>query len=1303
MYASGISAPVRIPDPMLRGDVSGRVPFALVAVILLLGVGVSGLLAAKLGREEGERRAHEAQLEALGRIADQVHSEITSQGRLIAAAAIAEGTDGLVNESRVDEVFRAGVKDYLARHFPRALRGITIEVAAATLSIRLLEREMVDIVPPNRTVTEQIDGTAVETPDSSAPDEWRNVSRYTYFEIDGAVNYTLRFGSTELRRNETVSLPVPIPAPMMEAKLEQATRRGAGDLVGVGRTVKAILASLVQYRLMDGYASYVSPGTSTVDILSEREVALAVNFAIVLEEVRLFRTFDRDAAIALDEALGVLPDVPSDLPPPTAERALAQLLDRYGRGGTLDAVDLYALWRRFDVVGVSVESVFAQAIAAVQDQIALKLLDYLGLMPLADFLTGITEWLSQAWEDFLGWLGFETRKLQQMRQYVREIFGHAGETTRFASPMEIPLAERTYAVWNGSADVPITVSAHAVLATFVERDLLSDDFRTFWEECFGLFAGRLKSVHDGARDLANDVASNIARVAVESGLLHARVSAVIDPKDRVSFLESLTTQVGRDVDAAMVGLRENPHRIRELTQGLWSSYAALLQDLVDHLAASYDRLSGPTEQVVFGRLGLQVQLESLARNDPDFDDLGAFGEGNLREVIQADIVENRLVEVAWEDRRTEDIARWHAVRDTLTGVDLPDDPHLRRQLVDAVLGASGWLVLARGTIDRFLDEVARAQNVAALRAVYSVSLGGLEVWDPRDPTDVRTERFRVSHTPNVLRPTAANWHDPSSLREGDLWVNVLDPSGWSPSNERTPNVHYTNPSETSYRPFATGWAVQLLAAVRLRVETEGRPILGPGGQEPFAVEKVWPLEFAFSIQGYSGWSVEGIAYRSSQTFLGDLWGKIMDFLKGVWDGLVGVVRWILDQLGRAVQFLMDLLEPLFAFAQEVVKFLSDLLGKAVDLLHDLLVRAVGFVGGIVDALIDIAFPANQRFTISLFGFTFGVLVNGDDGTEVEVVIDTPVFDVSFAFIDLRERGIIRADGLPFDITATWRIDVGPFSLEAAFDPFAAVYPEVVGGSASWRGSWAVDLSALEIETTVQARIAVKWTLAVADVEIGLYADFLEDPGSFWDLVERSVSEALEFFGSADASWESLGRFARRFAERLAANLEAAVAQGLLEAGLYVEVLWKPLMAAGVGFRVSFVADATALLEVLRWVVHNVVTFFDRMLDPLAPADYRALPPGIPEHLYVRFEGFFALELPKVADYLGLSGVPSGHLAGMIAPNVAAFGALFGQNWGRWEVAFGVYVDLVVPMRSLAFGSVDMTTTLWLLRGSIHGY
>ncbi len=359
---------------MLRGDASGRVPFALVAVLLLMSAGLCAMYAAKLAREDAADRAQEAQLAALRQVADDVHREVLAQAQYLGIAAIGAGSRGILNETRVAEAFRDRFAEYMASHFPRVFRGVAVRVTDFDARISLALRRMDDLQPSNATREETVGGVRISIPDSSAPEVLAPVERIAYFDVQGYVNYTASMEGVSLTRLEPVHGVVPLPAPLLESKLEQSSRAGEGDLTGVGHTVKAILASLAQFRVLNGFASPIRPGTTTGDVLTADDVAWAVNLALFLEEIRLFRTYDREAAASVDGAHPP-PTVADGLPPPKADRTLIRLLDKYASEGTVDATDLYALFTGLDSEGLSLGAVFAQAIAAIADELALKPLD----------------------------------------------------------------------------------------------------------------------------------------------------------------------------------------------------------------------------------------------------------------------------------------------------------------------------------------------------------------------------------------------------------------------------------------------------------------------------------------------------------------------------------------------------------------------------------------------------------------------------------------------------------------------------------------------------------------------------------------------------------------------------------------------------------------------------------------------------------------------------------------------------------------------------------------------------------------
>jgi len=161
MYASRLWRLWRLQRHMLRADASGRVPFALVAVLLLLSSGLCAMYAAKLGREEAAARAQEARLAALAQVAEEVHREALSQAQLVGLDAIGKGMQGILNETRVSAAFRSGFAEYIASHFPRVVRGVAVHVADYEAGIGLVQRQVEDLQPSNVTRVESIDGTTV--------------------------------------------------------------------------------------------------------------------------------------------------------------------------------------------------------------------------------------------------------------------------------------------------------------------------------------------------------------------------------------------------------------------------------------------------------------------------------------------------------------------------------------------------------------------------------------------------------------------------------------------------------------------------------------------------------------------------------------------------------------------------------------------------------------------------------------------------------------------------------------------------------------------------------------------------------------------------------------------------------------------------------------------------------------------------------------------------------------------------------------------------------------------------------------
>ncbi|MEK6851931.1 MAG: hypothetical protein AABY30_05275, partial [Candidatus Thermoplasmatota archaeon] len=619
-------------------------------------------------------------------------------------------------------------------------------------------------------------------------------------------------------------------------------------------------------------------------------------------------------------------------------------------------------------------------------------------------------------------------------------------------------------------------------------------------------------------------------------------------------------------------------------------------------------------------------------------------------------------------------------------VDLAQNASFRQGLVSVAVGSAGWLILAADMVHSILRETAEGMEVAGLRAVYETRLGGFEVQDPANPDVTRVERFLVVQTPPFVRSGV------------DLGIRIEDPS-LVVMTDSSPNVHLTAPFELSRRPFSSQWNVRIGGALRVRVETVDRVLVGPGGLEPAALEEAWPLDIGFGVTAHSGWNLTGVSYRSSRTFGGDLWNKVMEFLGLLGDLLGKVVKWILDILGKVVRVLLDLLEPLLSFVNRIVQLIGEFLSWVVELLRTLVVHVVNFLGFVVDIAERLA-PEGLEVTIPLFGLVFRFTLNGRNGRDLGIDVHTGIGDASVELIDLKEAGLVPSiPGAGYDLVATWNVALGPLDLDAGFDPLRAKLPELFQGTVSWVGSWTVELEGGVIEPLFALDRSQPFgpfptPLGLATVTIGVEVVLTTRPVSFaFEDVLLGCFEEAEL-----TSWEALPEYCTRVAECVAGRARRLLnetASALVEASLYVDVAFGA-GAAEVGVRLSFVADGEMLRAILEWLVRNLQAFFHNALRPLAPVEYSEFPAGALEHLWVRFELFFRAGVPAwIRDLVAVDLTLT--LAASIEANLAAFGALLGKSWGRWEGRFGVYFEM-------AFGT-DTAAVLdvWIIQGTLRAY
>lgn len=1271
----------------MHGDGDGRVPFAFVAVFLLLSSGLAALYAAKLNGDEADRQVEEARLDALARVAEAVHEEVTGQAQQVALRAIVSGTQGVVNETRISEGFREGFRDYVRAHFPRVVRTIRVDVPEYAADISLLLSRTEDAVPSNATREQLVGGGTEVVTNDSAPDAWAEVERVAYHLVAGWVNYTLSMDGVTATRSLPLRVAANAPVPFMAAKLEETAHLGLGDFAGIGRVVKSVLTTLVQFRVLSGWASPMAePGTETTsDILTTADVELALNLGLLLEEVRQFRTFDRDAANAVDAARAALPGLPAA----AASRGLVHMLETYAANGTVDAVDLYAIYTGLDARGIRMASVLAQAIAGIRDQLELKALDYFGLMPLADFFNGAVQWAGEMFDGFLRWLGGQpSRRAEYVRGYVKAVFVDTGVGTGFLGPQEASLPERTYAI----GSVNITVPAQAYEVAFPTRDLLASGYNEFWDAYYERLNASLGTVGTSLHALASEFAANVGQLLVVAGWLNESASGPIDPKDVTSLMAMLGGRILRAVDEAVDRIVNDPGLIDALTSRLGESLRATLRALVDHVVASYDGLAG-REVVLPAAQGLMAtDLAAQAARDPDYAALDASGVESLKTLIRADVAQ--WVPAAYEARKASDLAHW---RDAAIRANAES---FRAAMRAVIAGSGGWLILARAMLQRTIQDDIAALDTASLRAVVPTRTDPFVLTDPADPSRARTESFRIRQTPAYLRDP---WAGPPGVRRtGDLWIEVTDPAD-VPVAETSPNVHYTDPTSFSFHPYVTTWSVRVAGVVHLRVETACGAVVGPDGLEPVALEGDVPLHFGFSIAASSGWGLTGVTYQTSNSLWHDLVALGTWFLEKMWSVFSELLRPVLDAFRRVARVLLELVEPIARFANDVVRLLSQVAVGVVDFLRGIVWGVVDALGRVIDVFAAIPRLAD-RFHVRVGGLAIDVSIDPEPGTRFLASVRAGALDLWLRLVNLPEAGHAAAGRPTWDVLSGWRVDLAPFRLSASLDPVMVEQETGLAGTASWEDSWALELAGPKVDNLLY--FGRSWTFpgiassaGLAELVVGIRVLVPSDPGGLiQDVIAKSYEEAIAEVGGEPRSLEALVGFLGAYARRVIANAEDAFDRSF-QAQLFVQG-----GVAGKGFALAFVAEGRAVRELLTWVARNAMAFARSGWNPLAPAEYEGLPPAVMENLWIWGDVQFSVGVPSMLTGLAHVLGTEVRAAATIRANVAAIGVLLGRSWGAWAVEFGAFLEVsVAKLEVLDFFSAGDIEAFWLLWGSLHAY
>ncbi|MGB9636345.1 MAG: hypothetical protein ACPL1Y_03745, partial [Thermoplasmata archaeon] len=345
----------------IRMNERGRVPFALVALVILSLATVSTLYIAEIDKERSEKVIEHYQADT-NNIARACGEELETVAYYILMQVIADMNNqhnpplDQINK-RLQDNFAAYVNTY---YKPKRMDTywITVKEHHVYFIMDIFNvNDSIDISNQSKPEFLLFASPSTNEIDMTTNTMLSQTKKVAYPRVAGNVTLELK----DVRANYIVTKTMEFDKnlysalPMMRSAYDFLSRTSFGDFGELGRLTKFILTTIAQYRVLLGYAGggygiYTYPKEQ---ILTQDDVKIAVNVAMLLLSARYFRDYDKDAATQL---------------------GVNALFENWVKNGTVDAADIWALYKNIMDTKIDTGKILAQSIYSFADRFAYELL-----------------------------------------------------------------------------------------------------------------------------------------------------------------------------------------------------------------------------------------------------------------------------------------------------------------------------------------------------------------------------------------------------------------------------------------------------------------------------------------------------------------------------------------------------------------------------------------------------------------------------------------------------------------------------------------------------------------------------------------------------------------------------------------------------------------------------------------------------------------------------------------------------------------------------------------------------------------
>lgn len=966
-------------------------PFSLVAVLLLVLSGMSIALTFQYDAGEEERMTPET-IQALKVASVQACDDI-SRKAYVAGLEASRGAN-VLNATALQERFAALLSSTLNDTYPGLVAGSMVCVDSLDLELTVLHASMVDD-----------DGA------SSIP---------AYFSLRGS--YCLNTSTTDghILWVQKMDEPMYVPLPLL---MDRLSRLGSSSGVrgDIEATVRYSLSVLAQDRVLRGYGAFDRDGASgTAAIITEDDVLRAVNIALLLEEMKLFR--NSMSAYGIDGSILM--------------------------GMEVDAGEL--LLSTYEDVEYDLRFMAAQAINGAVDRIVIGLMEQMGYLHPVNLLDSTVSTVVSTLNEVIQLFSKKDLYLEHSINKLKRWAEEAGYEEGYYNPIgwdyvegEVMLPQTDVIFYDADGKrqvlpffgrpMDFDVQPYDVFSNYLWEDF-------FDERCADLtimadhLKGFVRTVADQVSMYADlpvmrDATDPVNGVSWTDELLERVRTAFIEQEDWTAPAIEAVREVGRIQDAASLTtldfIRDN---------WIWlTNQSHAVDEVAEKIAAEEcRRVSALVPMDEISTRSLHQTLSWMMREK------GTYHNWVLVEKYEWLSTPFKKAMEAALSARSKDLNVAEEVIGMLSGRIY--GPALQPLAANSVLG-----VITE--VERYLS--ARNEGGAA-----SLPAEGFLLHGPKGVT--LGERLDAEHVPMVA----------GDGKRGTLNVEVVRP--WEQRESEHPcNLHLNSLLQGGNLPYTSQWNVSYSG---IAVVKAAAPSLGShegGGMMEFEI----PLEGSFSIVTISGWGLVGIDYTPTVT----LEKMISDLLSKIWNGILEGA----EALGRTIAGGFDAFARMIP---EVMSFALDPLGSVAQALLDLIDKAHevagSFLSVILGGLADVAgkVAGGTAIRLNLFGFTLAIIVESGmsniagtkDRLTMEMGMD--IGGVSFSGA-LR---LLQMDEGDHTMVMSALVGKDDWSVRLCVDPRTRVYDEAMRAT-GYFGGMVLDLVLPKIE------MVNKVTLSLADI------------------------------------------------------------------------------------------------------------------------------------------------------------------------------------------------------------------------------